>query len=381
MQDSEFIRREIRRLDGVWEKVEPEDRLLFAVDAGFVLLEADLRAEAERWFRVAVSEGSTHPPGLPSNSTVTFRRRIDTARAHVGLGELKDPNVEVDRLLEGGPPGEAACTLFLLASSLRRAGRTDEAVALARHLHDRLGACQYGYWIIARLSMRAGRGEELIDLLLDGASRYPDDVGVVSALANHYKFIGKPDEALRVLEGLVERGHKSGGLLGEIMGMYARNEDRTIHEARFVKAAEDHPDDPVAAFFAGALLHYKKDYERSTEFLLRAAPGLPDVPRVFLYIAMNHHRGGGDHAEAVRYIDKAVRTDATDPDVFYCRGVIHMDDDTAGAIADLETYLAMTGDTWDVPKVKTEKVMEIVKKLKACKSAEVPSQYVGIDPP
>ncbi|MFH1532087.1 MAG: hypothetical protein ABIK09_15285 [Pseudomonadota bacterium] len=380
-RDVSVIQREIRRLERVWDRVAPQDRLVLAVDAGFVLLEAGLADAAEEWLRAAIADGAAAPSGVTSDSLGAFRRRIDIARARVGLGELEDPVAETDRLLAAAPPGDAACGLFLLAPSLSRVGRTDEAVALARHLHDRLGHCKQGTLIIAKLSMRTGRSEDLLDLLQDGAARYPDEVGVVSALANHYKFIKKPDEALRVLEGLVHRGHTNAGLLGEIMGMYARTEDRSAHEARFLKAADDHPDDPVAAFFAGALLHYKKDYARSTEYLLRAAPGLPHVPRVYLYLAMNQHRGSGDHAEAVRYIGKAVRTDATDPDVFYCRGVIHMDDDTDAAIADLETYLAMTRDSWDVPRAKTEKVMEIVKKLKACKGAEVPSQCVGVDPP
>ena len=165
------------------------------------------------------------------------------------------------------------------------------------------------------------------------------------------------------------------------MGMYARTPERSAHEARFIKAATERPDDPIAAFFAGALLHYRKDYAESTRHLLRALPSLPHVPRIHLYIAMNNHRGGGDHDEAVRYIERAVGVDATDPDVFYCRGVIHMDDDTDAAIKDLETYLSMTREAWDVPPYKTETVEEMVRKLKSCKTAEVPSVCVGIDPP
>ncbi len=114
---------------------------------------------------------------------------------------------------------------------------------------------------------------------------------------------------------------------------------------------------------------------------MRAAGGLPRVARVYIYIAMNHHRGMRDHAVAAKYIDLAFAAGARDPDVYYCRGVINMDVEPDAAIRDLIKYLTLTRTSWDVPPEKARLVKAIVEKLEVCKHEDVPSKCIGLDPP
>ena len=372
---------QIRRVESLLPELSPHDRFSVGLQIGFLLGEAGARAEMRPWIERAITEGEALIEAMRAEDPGRFMVRVDVARARLGIGAVPDATALAEQLLDQATDSAHRCRVFFLVRTLAQMDRVPEAVALGRRLIGKLPDCQAGYRVIGALSMTGAREEDLSDILTVGAARFPDDVGVVSSLANHYKFHGQKDKTLELLEGLVARGHTNAGLLGEIMGMYARTPERSAHETRFIKAATERPDDPIAAFFAGALLHYRKDYEESTRHLLRALPALPHVPRIHLYLAMNHHRSGGDHAEAVRYIERAVGVDSTDPDVFYCRGVIHMDDDPDAAIKDLETYLSMTRESWDIPPYKTETVDDMVKKLKSCRTAEIPSECVGIDPP
>ncbi|MFH1529136.1 MAG: hypothetical protein ABIK09_00200 [Pseudomonadota bacterium] len=371
----------LEELERFQERIAPRSRPMIANQIGFLFYETGDIPRSELWFlKVREDAGPLLDRTGPSGSDA-FLIHLEVLRADIGLGRFPQPDALAAQVLTLAPDPDAACEGFELASSFRRRGRPDLGLAFLQQLHERLGDCKRGYRIAADLAIRTERTAELLDLLRDGAETYPDDVGIVSALAEHYKFVGEPDRAIALLQGLVDRGARTSGLMGSLDALYAQSPDRAEHRARFIRVADAAPEDAASAFFAGSLLHYDGEHERSNQYLMRAAEGLPGVARVFIYIAMNHHRGKGDRAQAAKYIDLAFAAGARDPDIYYCRGIINMDVEPEATIQDLRRYLSLTRTSWDVPKEKARLVETIIERLESCKHEAMPSQCIGLDPP
>ena len=365
-------------------KLSELERAWAETEAGLLLVELGDEERAKALFAKAHAKTLDLLAGLSDAAPRERRFRVQQLRLRAALGSAMavDLPQELDALLKSARDDGARCELASLGEDLARLGALDEAFKAVTIVLTATPKCAHGYRSVGLVGFRYDRWPDTASLLQAGLKHHPDDVGVVSQVANYYKFLGRRDEALALLEGLVENGGRGGGLLGELMGMYGRDAESINRSvAKYTARFEKNPSDWNAAFFAGALLHYKREWDRSTEHLLAAEPHLPEVPRLYLYIAMNHHRSGGDHQQAVAYIHKAVAAGSTDPDVFYCRGVIFMDDKPAEAARDLDRYLNMTRDSFDVPHSKTNTVQAIVDGLKKCVDAPVPSKCVGIEAP
>ena len=360
------------------------DRDWLAIEAGYVLIEAGQPEQALPQFEQALGRLKALLAKAADDSG-TFdpdRALFLSARALAGLDRAAELDAAVGKLLEARRGSASACDLFDVGDDLARKGAVDRAIALFRRLVDGGVTCSHGFGVIGKVAFRTKRLADVAPLLEKGAALHPADAEVVMQLATYYKFIDRRADAIALLEKLLEAGGRDGDLFGDLLGLYARSPEFTTKYAKtFVEKADQHPDDPVANFFAGALLHYTHDYPRSTAYLRKAEGKLTEIPRLYLYIAMNEHRGGGSHELAKTYILKAVGAGTHDPDVFYCRGVIFMDDDPRAALADLDRYLAVTRESFDVPTHKTETVTKIVEALRGCLDAEVPSKCVNIPPP
>jgi len=86
---------------------------------------------------------------------------------------------------------------------------------------------------------------------------------------------------------------------------------------------------------------------------------------VAMYLAMNYFRLG-DQEKAEQLIEKAARAGTPDPDVFYCHAIINVRKDPAGAVRDLERYMALTSGRPDVNESKQKRVRQTMDLLEKC---------------
>ena len=155
---------------------------------------------------------------------------------------------------------------------------------------------------------------------------------------------GDVRELVRRLEARVAAGERSPGLFKKLLGFYVRQELRGEKMEHWLAASTARPDDAVAAFFSGVLLHYEKAWQRSNDLLARAEVELPSEPRLHIYRAMNLYNLGRFDA-AVISITRAEALEVQDPDVFYCQGEIFRDRDPERARRALERMLEVPRDS------------------------------------
>ncbi len=203
----------LKRLEQLVEKLAPRSRPVIDNQLGFFFSELGDEARSGEWFRRARTDAAALIEAAGSSRSA-FLHHVEMARADIGLGSFADPGELAERLVGLAPTPADACPAFELARSLRRRGRADLGVALLRRLHGRLSECREGYRIAAGLAVRTEGSAGLLDLLEAGAERFPEDVGIVSALAEHYKYVGEPEQAIGILQGLVDGGARSSGLMG-----------------------------------------------------------------------------------------------------------------------------------------------------------------------
>ena len=172
---------------------------------------------------------------------------------------------------------------------------------------------------------------------------------------------------MEVLEALAWADPDS-GLLSALLGAYNRVPDDAWQVAKreeIVARATAEPDNEVAAFFAGVLLHYGGRFKESDERLEPLLKPLGKQPRLFIYLGMNaFNRDKTDLA--MKYLAEAEALEAPDPDVYYCRAEVLRFSDPPAAIEDLDRYLAQTeGSPTSNPK-KRLRVETMRSTLAAC---------------
>lgn len=182
---------------------------------------------------------------------------------------------------------------------------------------------------------------------------------------------GETEAFVARLEAKVAGGDHSPGTMKRILAFYVREDFYEAKEAQWSRRAAEAPDDLVAAFFAGVLAHYAKDFAGSNALLGRAAERFSSEPRLHIYLAMNHFNLG-DMAASEAAIARAEALEVQDPDVFYCQGEIFRDTDRPRALRALEVYWHQTRLNTDVNSSKQQRVWGLIQALERC-VAEPPS--------
>ena len=355
-----------------------KDRVWLQVEVGLALIGLGLHDGGDDLLREALQEAAPAltTPGDEGQRALSLQR----LRANA----LLDPDFPIAKELSAlrEAAGDAPlCDELIVGADLTEMGRSAEVLTLYRALVKAAPpACPRAWRMVGSVAFDARDYRGLERFFEAGAERFPEHVGVVSHVANYLKFVDRRDEAIALFEGFVRAGNLDNDVIGELFGLYARRGVSDEMLQGFITRADADARNKSDAFFAGALLHYKGEFERSSGYLRRALPELDGVPRVHLYLGMNAHRTG-DPSAAQRHVLRAVEVGPNDPDVYYCRGIVFMDDDPAAALADLGRYLEMTHGSFDVPPAKQKVVEDIYQKLKGCQTAPKASTCVGIVPP
>ncbi|MDP6945106.1 MAG: hypothetical protein QF464_13235, partial [Myxococcota bacterium] len=257
---------------------------------------------------------------------------------------------------------------------LRLVGETTRATSLARRIAGDHPDCARAYVSATQIARKLGAMDSIEDLLEAGAKALPDDGRVLVQLANLRMRQERRTEAMELLDRAAAGKELDASYVVDISHIYTLIEPPDPVVEAWLEKAKD-PDNHVANFIAGVVLHYRHRYTESDAHLARAEPSLGNETRLLIYRAMNRHRLG-DSKTAATLIDKAVHGARPDPDVAYCRGVIHIDLDVERAITDLQQYIDATRDSREVYEPKQRRVALMLEDLKDCRGAKTPSECI-----
>jgi tetratricopeptide (TPR) repeat protein len=258
-----------------------------------------------------------------------------------------------------------ACGAVGLASGLL-AGRSFRSAAELAETIRNLDASCFEAYRAEMTALAAVRDHRALAQVFDGAqARFGDDPRLMPLQQMAWYAADDVQSIVGALEARVEAGERSPGLFKQLLSLVVRERLRAEKMRTWLARAEADPTDRVAAFFAGVLLHYEREFERSNVLLDRAATELSTEPRLYIYRAMNAFNLG-DRALAESAIGEAARLETQDPDVFYCQGEIFRDTDRPRAREALATYWFQTELNSDPRSSKQARVRGMMAALDRC---------------
>ncbi|MEZ4269414.1 MAG: tetratricopeptide repeat protein [Myxococcota bacterium] len=272
-----------------------------------------------------------------------------------------------DALCEAGPVADAYSAVGAQAKGL---ALLEQAAADPR--------CDRALIALTDWLIDASRFEEALRVSEPLMARSPDTADVRARRARALMALGRPQEAAETLEPVAWASADS-GLISSLLGAYNRVPDAAWQKAKreeLLKRAEADPDDHIAAFLAGVLLHYEGQFERSDAMLRPLLPIFGKQPRLFIYLGMNAFNLER-RDEALALIEQAMTLEAPDPDVYYCRAEIFRWTDPALALADLDRYLAEERGSATQNEKKTQRVVRMRELLAACVERGAPIPCAG----
>lgn len=187
---------------------------------------------------------------------------------------------------------------------------------------------------------------------------------------------GKGQVVQERLEKRLAAGDRSPGLLKELLTFYIQVEGRPARMKGFISRADSNPQDTVAAFFAGVLLHYERQFERSQAYLNRLKDVFPKEARLHIYLAMNAFNLG-QRKVAEDHINRAALLDTRDPDVPYCIAEIYRDTNRKRAIEALRSYWSQTTYTSNPTSEKQRRVWAMKTAIERCQDKNTPPPCPG----
>lgn len=218
---------------------------------------------------------------------------------------------------------------------------------------------------------RRGDAAGTLPLLERIAAARPEDGFVARQLAYAHARLGHPDAVFPLLDRVIAAGGLNDSELVDVSHIATVVQAPDAWIASLEQRAAAKPDDADLAFLLGVVLHYRGRWADSDAALARAEARHGRIARLLIYRAMNHHRLGDDE-RAAPFIERAAALGAEDPDVLYCRAVIFLDRDAAGAKRDLQAYLERTSGTAEVNPGKQARVRKMLVDLQDCESARSP---------
>lgn len=261
-----------------------------------------------------------------------------------------------------------------VADDVQRGGQVPAAMGLLAEVVKRDPSCRRAALMAGQFAQIVGAPQLAIQAMQPLVTAHPDDLELAVTMANLERQGDKLDRALQRLLQLDLAQVPPGSPLvlpmtRVLIDAVGAQLPAALEFTRKITAQSDqNPNDSVAAFIAGTILHHSGDWQASNRYLLRSEKAFASEPRQFLYSAMNHLHLG-EQAEAERRVTHAFRMGTQDPDVWYCRAMIFARSQPEQSLADLGNYLAAVKGTADNPARKSAYVTKVMADLQACKGA------------
>ncbi|MCB9727972.1 MAG: tetratricopeptide repeat protein [Deltaproteobacteria bacterium] len=367
-------RREVTEALRAWHVGDEErarQRLRALGEGGGAVAGARLEV-AEAWWRMgdgargrAVAEQASRELG---DQPAAWRARAQILSGEdLGWEAARDSLRAEDALCEAGPVAEA----YAATGATARGRALLEAAAAEPR-------CEGALITLIDWLIDASEFEEALRVSGPLLEREPQSAEVRARRARALMALGRPKEAAETLEPVAWASPDS-GLISSLLGAYNRVPDPAWQAAKrdeLLARVAASPDDPIAAFLAGVLLHYEGQFERSDALLRPLVPIFGKQPRLFIYMGMNAFNLGR-RDEALALIERAMALEAPDPDVYYCRAEIYRWSDPELALADLDRYLAEERGSATQNELKTRRVVRMRELLAACIERGDPIPCVG----
>lgn len=269
-----------------------------------------------------------------------------------------------------------ACALVGVAVALQWIGRFEPAgrVAMAARLAD--PECFEAYRVESESWSILGDVARLRVVAEAALARFAGHERLAEIEEPFMIARGDGDDVLHRLEERLRGGDRSPGLLKRLLSFYIAVEGRPARLRALVARVAANPEDRMAAFFAGVLMHYEHDYASAQRYLLPLVDVFPDEPRLYIYLAMNAFNLG-DREAAQNYIARAETLDLRDPDVPYCTAEIYRDSDRQRALRAMDAYLTMTSVTSDPQSTKERRVRAMREAIANCAAENTPAPCPG----
>ena len=278
--------------------------------------------------------------------------------------------------LEASDPSEAQelCGAATAVAGDVRRSDPSAALGLLAEVVKRVPTCRTAALQSVQIAQVIGSPEVAIAALQPLLAARPADLELAVTMANLERQAGRLEQGLQRLTNLELRKVPAGSPLVLPMtrvlidAVGAQLPAALAFTVQIREQSDRDPNDSVAAFIAGTILHHSGDWQASNLYLLRSEKAFAQEPRQFLYSAMNHLQLG-EQAEAERRVLHAFRMGTQDPDVWYCRAMIFARSHPQQSLADLSDYLAAVKGTADNPERKSLYVAKVMANLEACKDA------------
>jgi hypothetical protein len=271
---------------------------------------------------------------------------------------------------------ENACGAIGIASGLLAGRRFREAARLSSAVRAMAPTCFEAYRAeMTALAATRDHGT-LAQVFAAAVAQFGADERLAPLREMAWYAADDVESIVASLEARVEKGERSAGLFKQLLALVVREKLRAEKMGSWLARAEANPKDRVAAFFAGVLLHYEREFERSNALLDRAAIELEDEPRLHIYRAMNAFNLG-DRIQAEASITKAASLETQDPDIFYCQGEIYRDTDRARAREALAVYWFQTELNSDPNSSKQARVRGMMSAIDRCIAENTPAPCPG----
>ena len=267
--------------------------------------------------------------------------------------------------LLGERTGDDACTVAGIAPHLPRLGRPGLVLPLLEAVLTADPECLGARLALAMHYIASQDGAAALQHIERLPPDEPDDAAVARLRAAALRLTGNLDEAIDEVEQIVRGTARAAGDMGLLLGMYLREKELPKRIDLWRAHAAQHPDDVVAPFMVGVLLHYGNEFEESDRWLKPLNGRLVGEPRLFVYQAMNAFNLG-DVATARRLLDEGAELEVVDPDIYYCRAEITRDTERELARSDLQRYLALTEGTPHANVKKQARVRDMLAHLEQC---------------
>jgi len=165
-----------------------------------------------------------------------------------------------------------------------------------------------------------GRYEEAIDLYRKLAAIHPENESIIMSLAWAYRDSGKVSDAIRCLEGLLEKELKrttfTGFAFDELVRIYREERDYRRLVAICEKAVRVQPDDLSIMTTLGDAYLKAGNSKKAVETFATLTEMEPGAPALFCRLG-DAHIAAGDYENGEDAYGKAIAVDPTDAHRFY----------------------------------------------------------------
>ena len=331
---------------------------------------------------LASPEGLSIPARVDIATVLTRAGEVDRARSLLagvnpeGRGQalalqlrvLRGEPLDASSISASLKSAEEPCELVAVANLLTSLGEVQGASALISQLAERDPPCPQALVITIRRLLNEAKVSEADRRSERALMAHPEVKELVSVRARVLIAAQRPKEAAALLEAHARRDPRSVAL-SSLLGAYNRVESIAWKREKMEEMAQSaraNPDDHVAAFIAGVLLHYDGRLKESDAMLtpLLETP-INDQARLYIYLGMNAF-DLGQPERGLALVDRAANSAHPDPDVHYCRAEILRMNDPVAAREALLRYLSYTDTSATKNSAKQGRVNELLVNLERC---------------